>query len=159
MPGVEVRIANNGELWVGAASVMAGYWRDPERTRAALTNDGWLHTGGLAEWRDDRIVIRGRLKELIVTSTGEDIAPTPIETALSIDSIIDQALVVGDGKPFLAALIVLNLELWRRLAKQLGLEPDDPRAFDTDASKNAVLSSLEETLSHFPNTLRFAQCT
>ena len=151
LPGVEVRIAENGELMVRAASVMTGYWRDPERTQAALTNDGWLHTGDLAEWLDGRIVIRGRLKELLVTSTGEKIAPTPIEAAMVVDPIIDQALVVGDGKPFLAAIIVLNRKTWHRLAKRLDLRPDDVLALETEGARQAVLSVLQRDLVAFPN--------
>jgi long-chain acyl-CoA synthetase len=151
LPGVELRIADNGELMVRAASVMAGYWRDPERTRAALTDDGWLHTGDLAEWQDGRIVIRGRLKELLVTSTGENIAPTPIEAAMAIDPMIDQALVVGDGKPFLAAIIVLNRDTWHRLAKRLGLKPDEALGLEMETAKEAVLSNLAKDLVAFPN--------
>lgn len=151
LPGVELRIAENGELVVRAASVMTGYWRDPERTRAALTDDGWLHTGDLAEWQDGRIVIRGRLKELLVTSTGENIAPTPIEAAMAIDPLIDQALVVGDGRPYLAAIIVLNGDAWHPLARQLGLQPDDTLALEAAAAKEAVLSNLAKHLVAFPH--------
>ncbi len=136
---------------VRAASVMAGYWRDPERTQAALTNDGWLHTGDLAEWLHGRIVIRGRLKELLVTWTGEKIAPTPIEAVMAVDPMIDQALVVGDGKPFLAAIIVLNRKGWHRLAKRLDLQPDDVLALETEGVKQAVLSSLQRDLVSFPD--------
>ncbi|MDH3659879.1 MAG: long-chain fatty acid--CoA ligase [Alphaproteobacteria bacterium] len=151
LPGVELRIAENGELMVRAASVMTGYWRDPERTRAALTDDGWLHTGDLAEWQDGRIVIRGRLKELLVTSTGENIAPTPIEAAMAIDPMIDQALVVGDGKPFLAAIIVLNRDTWHLRAKRLGLKPDDALGLATETAKETVLAGLAKGLVAFPD--------
>ena len=150
LPGVELRIADNGELMVRAASLMTGYWRDLERTRATLTDDGWLHTGDLAEWLDGRIVIRGRLKELLVTSTGENIAPTPIEAAMVIDPMIEQALVVADGKPFLVAIIVLNRDAWHRLAKRVGLKHDDALALESEGAKQAVLSNLQKDLIAFP---------
>jgi long-chain acyl-CoA synthetase len=151
LPAVEVRIAENGELLVRAASVMTGYWRDPERTRATFTDDGWLRTGDLAEWLHGRIVIRGRLKELLVTSTGENIAPTPIEAAMVVDPMVDQALIVGDGRPFLGAIVVLNPDAWHRLAKRLDLDPDDPFALEAEDAKKTVLSGLAKDLVAFPN--------
>lgn len=148
--GVEVRIADNGELMVRAPSVMAGYWRAPELTRAALTEDGWLHTGDLADLRDGRLLIRGRLKELLVTSTGENIGPMPIEEAIILDPLFDQALVVGDGRPFLAAIIVVNGEAWPRFAQRLGLPPDDAEALHAPTTKKAVLARLDQLLTAFP---------
>ena len=105
LPGVEVRLSEAGELLVRGANVMTGYWNDPESTSAALI-DGWLHTGDLAEIDSDgHIRIVGRLKDLIVNSGGDNIAPGPIEQELNLFSEIDQVVVVGDARPWLSAII------------------------------------------------------
>ena len=105
LPGVEVRLSEAGELLVRGANVMRGYWNDPESTSAALI-DGWLHTGDLAEIDPDgHIRIVGRLKDLIVNSGGDNIAPGPIEQELNLFPEIDQAVVVGDARPWLSAII------------------------------------------------------
>ncbi len=105
LPGVEVRLSEAGELLVRGANVMTGYWNDPESTSAALI-DGWLHTGDLAEIDSDgHIRIVGRLKDLIVNSGGDNIAPGPIEQELSLFSEINQVVVVGDARPWLSAII------------------------------------------------------
>ena len=105
LPGVEVRLSEAGELLVRGANVMTGYWNDPESTSAALI-DGWLHTGDLAEIdADGHIRIVGRLKDLIVNSGGDNIAPGPIEQDLSLYPEIEQVVVVGDARPWLSAII------------------------------------------------------
>lgn len=105
LPGVEVRLSEAGELLVRGANVMTGYWNDPQSTSAALI-DGWLHTGDLAEIDSDgHIRIVGRLKDLIVNSGGDNIAPGPIEQELNLFSEIDQVVVVGDARPWLSAII------------------------------------------------------
>ena len=103
LPGVEVRLSEAGELLVRGANVMRSYW-NPESTSAALI-DGWLHTGDLAEIDPDgHIRIVGRLKDLIVNSGGDNIAPGPIEQELNLFPEIDQAVVV-DARPWLSAII------------------------------------------------------
>jgi long-chain acyl-CoA synthetase len=120
LDGVEVRIGPNEELLVRAPSVMVGYWRRPEETRKAIEADGWLHTGDQARIEGGRITITGRIKDIIVTSTGEKIAPVDLETAIAADPLFEQAMVLGEGRPYLAALVVLNAEEWRRATGQLG---------------------------------------
>src|SRR5262245_33018749 len=112
LPGVEVRIGENDELMVRGASVMAGYWHRPEETRKAIEAHGWLHTGDQARIEGGRITITGRIKDIIVTSTGEKIAPVDLETAIMSDPLFQQAMVLGERRPFLAALVVLDGEEW-----------------------------------------------
>ncbi len=108
LPGVEVRLSEAGELLVKGPIVMQGYWKAPEATAATL-NNGWLHTGDLAEIDPDgHIRIVGRIKDLIINSGGENIAPAPLEAALMFHPDVAQAVVVGDGRPWLSALIVLS---------------------------------------------------
>jgi len=104
--GVEVKIADDGEILTRGPHVMVGYWNMPEDT-AETIRDGWLHTGDLGEIDDEGYIkITGRKKELLVTAGGKNIAPTYIESLLTADPLIIQAMVVGDAKKYLAALIV-----------------------------------------------------
>jgi long-chain acyl-CoA synthetase len=108
VPGVEVRIGEGGELLSRGGNTMRGYWRNEEATRAAIDADGWLHTGDIAEIRSGRIYIRGRLKDILVMSNGEKLPPQDVEFALLHDSVFEQVMVVGEGRPFLTLLAVTN---------------------------------------------------
>ena len=112
LPGVEARIGENQELMIRGPSVMLGYWHKPEETARAKDADGWLHTGDQARIDDGRITITGRIKDILVTSTGEKIAPADLETAILTDPLFEQALVIGENRPFLAVLVVLNAKSW-----------------------------------------------
>ena len=106
VPGVEVRIADDGEILTRGPHVMLGYWNKPQATAEAI-RDGWLHTGDLGELDPDGYLrITGRKKEIIVTAAGKNVAPVYLEALLTEDPLIQQAMVVGDGRKFLAALIV-----------------------------------------------------
>ena len=98
LPGVEVRIADDGEVLVRGPNVMLGYWQDEAATAEAI-RDGWLHTGDLGELdADGFLTIRGRKKELIVLSTGKKVSPTRVESLLTASPLIEQAAVFGDGR-------------------------------------------------------------
>ena len=118
IPGVEVRIAADGEILCRGPNVMLGYWNKPEAT-AEVLNQGWFHTGDLGSLEDGYLRITGRKKELIVTAAGKNVAPTLLEGLLVEDPLIAQAVVVGDARNYLAALIVpdsanLRAEILRR---------------------------------------------
>ncbi len=106
VPGVEVRIAENGELLARGPIIMKGYWNKPEATAAAIDAEGWFHTGDLAEWRDGLLYIRGRLKEIVVLSNGEKVAQADVEQAILQDTIFEQAMVIGEGRAHLGLLVV-----------------------------------------------------
>jgi long-chain acyl-CoA synthetase len=112
LDGIEVRISEDQELLVRGPSVMLGYWHRPEETGRIKQADGWLHTGDQARIAGGRINITGRIKDILVTSTGEKIAPADLETAIVADPLFEQAMVVGESRPFLAALVVLNAKAW-----------------------------------------------
>jgi long-chain acyl-CoA synthetase len=154
LPGVEVRLGPEGELLARAPSVMQGYWHQPEATRQAIDATGWLHTGDLAEIQDGCIRLRGRLKDILVTSTGEKIPPGDMEMALTLDPLIEQALVVGEGRPYLAALLVLNPDAWGLYAKDLGVDPHDPASLRARATLEAVLGKVHARLQGFPGYAR-----
>jgi len=107
---IEVKIADDGEVLTRGPHVMIGYWRRPDETTAALEG-GWFHTGDLGEIdADGYLMITGRKKELIVTSGGKKAVPSPIEALITADPLVRQAVVVGDGRKYLAALIVPDRE-------------------------------------------------
>lgn len=110
IPGVEIRIADDGEILTRGPHVMAGYYKNQRATDDVLRN-GWFHTGDLGRLDEDGFLyITGRKKEILVTSGGKNIAPVYLETLLTEDPLISQALIVGDGKNYLTALIVPDLE-------------------------------------------------
>jgi long-chain acyl-CoA synthetase len=108
LPGVEVMLGENSALLVKGPIVMQGYWKNPAATEKVLLPGGWLDTGDQASIRDGVIHITGRLKDIIVLGNGEKVPPVDMELAIQLDSLFDQAMVIGEGKPFLAALVVLN---------------------------------------------------
>jgi long-chain acyl-CoA synthetase len=124
LDGVEVRIGDNAELLVRGANVMRGYWRKPEETARVLEPDGWLHTGDQARIDDGRITIIGRIKDIIVTSTGEKFPPVDLETAITADPLFEQALIIGERRPFVAALVVLNVEKWESVRATVSGQTD-----------------------------------
>lgn len=150
LPGVEVRIGENRELQVRGAIVMKGYWGRPEDTAKAFTTDGWLGTGDQAEIVDGRIRILGRIKEIIVTSTGEKVPPADLELAIAADPLIEQALVIGEQRPFISCVVTLRSQEWHQLAAELGLPADDPASLQDFAAQRRVLEHIERRCAHFP---------
>jgi long-chain acyl-CoA synthetase len=117
IPGVEVKIALDGEVLTRGPHVMTGYWKNPQATAEAI-GDGWLHTGDLGQLDDDGfLTITGRKKELLVLSNGKKVGPAFIEGLLLADECIDQAAVCGEGRNFLTALLVPHWENMRRILR------------------------------------------
>src|SRR5690348_5679202 len=107
--GAEVRLADDGEILIRSDSVFAGYYKEPEATAAALTDDGWLRTGDVGEIDADGFLrITDRKKDLIITAGGKNVAPQNLENALKTSRFVSQALIVGDRRPFVAALVTLD---------------------------------------------------
>jgi len=130
--------------------VMLGYWQREEDTRKTIDEDGWLHTGDLAEIKDDNIFIRGRSKDILVTSTGEKVAPADMEMTITLDILFEQAMVIGEGKPFISALLVLNPNAWKKLAAELGLDAQDVGSLQSSKAIEAILARLATLLDMFP---------
>jgi long-chain acyl-CoA synthetase len=134
LPGAEVAIAGDGEVLIRGPHVFSGYYNDPAATAAALTDDGWLRSGDLGELSDDGFLsITGRQKDLIITSSGKNIAPVNIETELRDSRYITEAVVYGDSRPYLVAVLTLDRDESAKLAQRLGIAGDrrtiahDPR--------------------------------
>lgn len=149
LPGTEVRIGEHDEILVRGSCVMQGYWRNDQATAATIDDRGWLHTGDKGALTDGHIIITGRLKDIIVLSNGEKIAPADMEMAISTDPIFDQNMVLGEGRPFLTLLAVLNVPLWREFAAQLGVSAD-PESLALPAVHKAILARVEKHLTAFP---------
>jgi long-chain acyl-CoA synthetase len=118
--GSELRIGPESEIWFRGPNVMASYWNNPEATAACLDDDGWLHTGDVGYVDTDGfLVITDRLKDLIITSTGKNIAPAPIEGLLMADPLFEQAVLLGDNRPFLTLLVSPSMPHLEDLAARL----------------------------------------
>ncbi len=148
VPGVEVRLAPDAEIHVRGDNVFRGYHGDEEATRAVLDGDGWLHTGDLGSLDDDGfLTVVGRKKEIIVLSNGANIPPENIEAKLEGSKYVSQALVVGDRRPHLAALITLNRRETRKVA------PTDQEVHELVAN---VVSEVNSRLGPEEKVKRFA---
>jgi long-chain acyl-CoA synthetase len=121
IPGVEIKIAEDGEILLRCNHIFVGYWKDPEATAKTVV-DGWLHTGDVGELDDEgRLTITDRKKEIIITSGGKNIAPSEIENRLKCSPYINEAIVIGDGRKFLTALIQIEYDNVGKWAQENGI--------------------------------------
>ncbi len=157
LPDVEARIGEQDELQVRSPGVMLGYWANEKATRDMIDSDGWLHTGDKARIENQHIYITGRLKEIIVLANGEKVPPADMEMAICMDTLFEQAMVIGDSRPFLSALLVLNPEQWAVLARQFNLDPDDPQACENHQVREAVLERVAKQITAFPGYAQIRQ--
>jgi long-chain acyl-CoA synthetase len=145
IPGVEVRVAEDGEVLTRGPHVMKGYWNNPQATAEAL-RDGWLHTGDLGALDDGFLSITGRKKELLVLSNGKKVVPSAVEGRLLAEPCIDQAVVYGEGHNFLTALVVPNWPNLRRALAEAGTSPDG-QADEALATHPAAVGLLERRVA------------
>lgn len=149
-PGVEVRISSDGEILAKGPNIMRGYHRDPESTSKTIDADGWLHTGDLGRFdADGYLVITGRVKELLKNSNGKYVCPVPIEHALCGSPLVDQAMVVAEGRPFAAALLFTEADALQRGKERLKLTHlSDEQFLASDPVKAEMRALLEEVNTH-----------
>ena len=158
LPGIEVRLGEQNELLVRGPNVMMGYWNRPEETAQVIDADGWLHTGDQGRIEQGHVFIVGRLKEIVVLSTGEKITPDNVEMVLIEDPLIDQAMVVGEGKPYLAALLVLNARAWGAMAQRWSLSTQDPAALADERLQQHIENLCRQSLARFPEYAQVRRC-
>ena len=161
MPGCEIKIAADGEILVRSKMMFSGYYKEPEKTAEIFDGEGWLLTGDLGELdRDGFLKITGRKKELIVTSTGKNIAPALIENRLKEHHLVSHALVYGDGKSYLVALLTLNAAEALAFARVHGIDHEDfadlVRKEETRALVRSIVESVNERVSTTEAVRRFA---
>jgi long-chain acyl-CoA synthetase len=142
LPGIEIKMTDDGELLTRSPSVMLGYWNNAEATANVIDTHGWLHTGDRVSIENDHIYITGRLKEIIVLANGEKLPPTDMEMCIELDSLFDHALVIGEGRPYLSALLVLN----PGVCEQLAIDPDDT----SEQFETTLIKRISGLLDSFP---------
>lgn len=147
----EIKIAADNEILLRGSSVTRGYWRDPEATKQAIDKEGWLRTGDLGRISEDGFLfITGRKKELLVLSTGRNVAPVPLEQALETNRFISQAMIFGDNQKHISALIVPDFEELKLWAQKNGVEYGLPAILQRDDVKKLYNKEILEALDHFP---------
>ena len=147
IPGAKVKLGENDELLTHSPYVMLGYWNNPTATAAVIDQDGWFHTEDKARIDEGgHLYITGRIKDIIVMGNGEKVPPTDMEMAILIDNLFDQVMLIGEGKPFLSCLIVLNLEHWENFATQLNIDPN----LQAKEVKQAILKRIANHIKAFP---------
>jgi long-chain acyl-CoA synthetase len=153
IPGCEVKLAEDGEVICRGGNVFRGYLNDPVKTAEALDADGWLHSGDIGEFdADGYLKIVDRKKELIITAGGKNISPANLEAALKAFPLIGQAAVIGDGRPFVSALLVLDTDIAPAWAKQHGVEGASLAELAENADMRAEIErSVAEANERFNN--------
>ena len=145
LPGTQVRVGDDGELSFRGPQVFAGYWHNDEATAEAVDPDGWFATGDLGEVDDDGFVrITGRKKEIIVTAGGKNVAPAVLEDRVRAHPLVSQCLVVGDGKPFVAALVTIDDEAWTGRLDDPELKAEVQKAVDDANSQVSQAESIRK---------------
>jgi long-chain acyl-CoA synthetase len=145
LPGTTIRVADDGEVLVRGGQVFAGYWNDPEATREVLSPEGWVHTGDLGEIDDEGFLrVTGRKKEIIVTAGGKNVAPTQLEDRIRAHPLVSQCMVVGDGEPFIAALVTIDTEAFSLWADQHGKSGDVADLTEDPDLTAAVQSAVDD---------------
>ena len=161
IPGVEVTLGDDGEVLARGGNIFRGYLNDPDRTDEALDGEGWLHTGDIGELDDDGYLkIVDRKKELIITAGGKNISPANLEAALKAFPLIGQVCVIGDRRPFVSALVVLDPEVAPAWAKQQGIEATGLAELAHDPTVRAEIErDIEEANKRFSNVERVKKFT
>ena len=153
--GVEVKLGEQQALLIRGPNVMLGYWNNEEATNAIMTPDGWLNSGDIASIDEaGRITITGRVKEIIVMSTGEKIPPASMEAAILRDPLFEQVMVIGEGRSYLSALVVLNSGEWESIAEQYHLPADWRRLSQDQKLEEILLERITHQTKEFPGYAR-----
>ncbi len=154
---VEVKLGPGDELLTRSSCIMLGYWNNPAATSAMIDNDGWLHTGDCARIENGHIFITGRIKEIIVMSNGEKVPPEDMQIAINMDALFEQSIVIGEGKPYITAIVVLNPDKWKILASKLGLDASDPASLKHHQVLEMLLKHIDRQTRSFPGYAQVRQ--
>jgi long-chain acyl-CoA synthetase len=150
IPGVEVKIGPQNALMIKGPNVMLGYWNNAEATKAMIGPDGWLNSGDTARIDGQgHVFITGRLKEIIVLSNGEKVPPVDIESAIARDSLFEQVMLLGEGKPYLSVMTALNADQWKKLCAERGLTAA-PATVASKQVEEILISRITTQMKEFP---------
>jgi long-chain acyl-CoA synthetase len=159
-PGTGVRIADDGEVLIKGVGIFQGYWQDPAASAEVLESDGWFHSGDIGELDADGFLrITGRKKEIIVTAAGKNVAPAVLEDRIRAHPLVSQAMVVGDGQPFVASLITIDPEAFEKWAADhgktggVGIHTEDP---DLIAEIQKAIDDANGAVSRAESVRKFA---
>ncbi|HAW44862.1 MAG TPA: long-chain fatty acid--CoA ligase [Sutterella sp.] len=151
LPNIEVKLGENDEILVKGPSVMRGYFKREQATADIFTPDGWLKTGDQGEiLASGHLRIKGRIKEIIVTSSGEKIPPVDLEQAIESDPLFAQTMVIGEGRPFISMVAVLNPEVFKKFAKDAGFDLDDENILESRQVRTALIKRVKAIAKGFP---------
>jgi len=151
LPNIQAKLGNNDELLTKSECVMLGYWKNEAATQQMIDKNGWLHTGDKAEVDDlGHWYITGRIKDIIVMGNGEKVPPADMEMAILSDPLFEQVMLVGEGRPYLAALVVLNETQWQAFANKLNLASDN-NALQDKTIQRTLLKRIGEKVKDFPS--------
>lgn len=157
--GLEIKFGENNEILLRGKTVTPGYYKKEQNTKEAIDGDGWFHTGDAGYMKDGELYLTERIKDLFKTSNGKYIAPQMIETKLTIDKYVEQAVVVADKHKFVSAIIVPDYALLERFAAEHGLECGDREALcrhpEVVAMIAARIETLQQDLAHYEKVKRF----
>jgi long-chain acyl-CoA synthetase len=160
LPGVEVKIGDKNAVMIKGPNVMMGYWNNEEATRAMIQDDGWLNSGDTGRIGElGHVFITGRLKEIIVLSNGEKVPPNDMENAIARDPLFDQVILLGEGKPYLTVMAVLNAEKWRVMASDAGMDGGDEAVLRSEQAEQLVLRRISAQIAEFPGYAQVRRVT
>jgi len=147
--GCEIRIADDGEILVRGPNVFQGYYKNEEATRETL-EDGWLHTGDIGELDEDGYLsITGRKKDIIITAGGKNITPANLEAEIKQSPYVSQCVVIGDRRPYLVALITLDMEECAKLAEEKGWPADPAQLAQQEGMRQLIQEHLDKVNEKF----------
>lgn len=148
---VELSIGAENELLARGCPVMLGFWNRADETARVIDREGWLHTGDIARIdAQGYVYITGRLKDIIVLANGEKVSPADMELAIAMDPLVEQVMVIGEGRPFLSAMVVPERKQWNKLISDLGLVSESARNYRDHGVVGIVLQRICDQLRDFP---------
>lgn len=151
IPGVEVKLGENNALLIRGPNVMLGYWNNPAATKAIISSDGWLNSGDIATIDEQgHVTITGRLKEIVVLSTGEKVPPADMEAAILRDPLFEQVMLIGEARSYLSILVVLNPVRWQNAVTQYGLGAGLNDKQNNQQVEEILLDKITHQTSGFP---------
>ena len=145
---VEVRLGEGDEIQIKGPSITRGYWNRPDATADAFTEDGWFRTGDVGGFNELGLL---SIKGIIVTSTGEKVPPADLEAAIETDPLFSQCYVIGENRPYLSLITVVNPDEWASFAKSCGVDPADPASLDNPSVKTSALKRAKTAAGEFPH--------
>jgi long-chain acyl-CoA synthetase len=157
--GLQARIGADDELQVKSPCNMLGYWNSHAATTKVLDADGWFNTGDQARIEGRHLYITGRIKDILVLSNGEKVPPADMEMAIAFDPLFEQVLVIGEGRSYLTALLVLNADLWTGLAREYGLDANKSESLDDPRLLKDMQKRIREVLADFPGYAKIRRVT